>query len=171
MIVEKAVTSVLLVPDGEYRPILRTLIRNAQVSVLANIFIVDPSPRRDKNGIIADLIEELVDSKWRGIDVRLIIGGSRRNFEIALCTQLAHQISKRLGLKVAYYSALKGPGTHSKYVIVDDSFVLIGSHNWSSDAMTNQTQDSILIRSRDLAGLLTIEFEKEWSKLVKGGDD
>jgi phosphatidylserine/phosphatidylglycerophosphate/cardiolipin synthase-like enzyme len=46
--------------------------------------------------------------------------------------------------------------THSKFMVVDDEIVVVGSLNWSLNAMKNNREASVIIYSKQIAG----EFER-----------
>jgi len=46
--------------------------------------------------------------------------------------------------------------THSKFMIIDDSIILVGSMNWSESSMKNNREASVVIYSKEVSS----EFEK-----------
>ncbi|MBN2385164.1 hypothetical protein JXQ70_20000 [bacterium] len=50
--------------------------------------------------------------------------------------------------------------THSKSLIIDDRFVIIGSTNWSLPALTENNESSILVDSPDLARIYSRFFDQ-----------
>jgi phosphatidylserine/phosphatidylglycerophosphate/cardiolipin synthase-like enzyme len=127
------------------------------------VFIVDTSPALDRNLIVYSILLDLTLAAWRGVDTRLIIGGSRSNYDIALSAELARSLARVLDIPVRWMTSQKQQGSHAKLVIVDD-LILIGSHNWSSGAYGPQTQDSILIQSKAAASYFKSRFELEWQR-------
>jgi len=59
------------------------------------------------------------------------------------------------GIDVSWASK-KFHNTHSKFMIVDDSIVLVGSMNWSENAMKSNREASVIIYSKEISK----EFEK-----------
>jgi phosphatidylserine/phosphatidylglycerophosphate/cardiolipin synthase-like enzyme len=47
---------------------------------------------------------------------------------------------------------------------VIDNTVLIGSHNWSGGAFSDQNQESVAIRSAGLAEHVAAIFENQWQR-------
>ena len=151
-----------LVPDASYPGELRALIQNAQRTCLCSIFLVDLSPLRDRALVVDAMLRDLADANWRGVDVRLLVGGSRENIEIAETADVARARALQLGIPCKWATSTPTRGSHAKFVVADDQ-VLTGSHNWSIGAFTNQTQDSVVVTSRDLAAYLAGLFERQWA--------
>jgi phosphatidylserine/phosphatidylglycerophosphate/cardiolipin synthase-like enzyme len=151
-----------LVSDEAYLPELRALVDNARLTCLCSVFIVDLSPRRSGRLLVDALLGDLASARWRGVDARLLIGGSRDNIEIAETADLARARALSLGVPTRWATSRPVRGTHAKLVLVDD-YVLTGSHNWSIGAFSDQTQDSVLVSSKDLALYLGAEFERAWA--------
>jgi phosphatidylserine/phosphatidylglycerophosphate/cardiolipin synthase-like enzyme len=150
-----------LVFDEAYFARIQSLIAGAKRTCLCSLFIVDPSPLRDRHLIVDSLLRDLAGAHWRGIDVRLLIGGSRDNIDIAEASDLARARALQLGIPCRWATSRPIRGSHAKYVIVDDT-ILLGSHNWSPGAFTDQTQDSVVLESADLATFLTRLFDGQW---------
>jgi phosphatidylserine/phosphatidylglycerophosphate/cardiolipin synthase-like enzyme len=155
-----------LVPDAAYHRELLALVATARRSCLCNVFLVDVSPARDATLLVDGVLEQLASTHWLGTDTRLLIGGSRENPELAEAADLSRARAKQLGIPCRWLTSRPVRGSHSKYVIADDC-VLTGSHNWSVGAFTDQTQDSILVESRDLAALLRASFERGWARAAE----
>lgn len=171
MMIEHAFQSpqVRLVSDGEYLEVVRSMIHNARQRCLCSLFIVDLTPSRDTELVVDSLLIELQAAAWFGVDTRLLIGGSRSNFEIAEMTLTAQRRAKQLRIPSRLLEAVNIRGSHLKLVVADDH-VLTGSHNWSIGAFTTQTQDSVLVRSASLAEEMAGLFERQWNrKAMQGG--
>jgi phosphatidylserine/phosphatidylglycerophosphate/cardiolipin synthase-like enzyme len=152
-----------LVPDQTYQPTLVSLVDGAVRRCLCSVFIVDVSPLRDRSLRVDALLQALGAARWRGVDVRLVIGGSRGNLDIAETADVARARARELGVPCRWATSARRRGTHAKLAVVDD-FVLTGSHNWSGGAFRDQVQDSVLVASTDLAAYLTSLFEQQWTE-------
>jgi phosphatidylserine/phosphatidylglycerophosphate/cardiolipin synthase-like enzyme len=138
------------VPDAAYLPELLRLIRDARERVWCSLFLADLDPQIDVELRVATLLRELATAHWRGIDVRLLLGGSRSNLAIAMATATAFAVASRLRIPSRGLGLLNTRDSHVKLVVADD-WVLTGSHNWSLGAFTDQVQDSVAVHSKDLA--------------------
>jgi phosphatidylserine/phosphatidylglycerophosphate/cardiolipin synthase-like enzyme len=155
---------VRLVADGDYLPALHALIAGAVHRVLGSLFIVDLSPARDRDLAVDAVLNALEDARWRGADVRLLLGGSRTNFDIAQLAELARARAHRGGIPCRWLTSRDVRGSHLKLVIGDDT-VLTGSHNWSAGAFSGrETQDSLLIGSPDFAAYAERLFARQWAR-------
>jgi phosphatidylserine/phosphatidylglycerophosphate/cardiolipin synthase-like enzyme len=154
---------VRLVPDADYAPTLQAMIAGARWRLLCSIFIVDLAPARDRELVIDTVLLDLQEARWRGVDVRLLIGGSRTNFEIAELSDLARARALQLGIDCRWMTSTRVRGSHTKLVVADED-VLTGSHNWSLGAFTNQLQDSVLVSSPDLAAYCASLFRRQWRR-------
>jgi phosphatidylserine/phosphatidylglycerophosphate/cardiolipin synthase-like enzyme len=154
---------VRLVSDGAYHSEVRALVAAAERSLLCSLFIVDPLPLSDSELIVDELLEDLAAARWRGVDVRLLLGGSRDNFGIAQTADLARARALQLDIPCRWLTSHKVRGSHAKFVVADD-YVLTGSHNWSAGAFGDQTQDSVLVLSPDFAAHVAALFQQQWSR-------
>jgi phosphatidylserine/phosphatidylglycerophosphate/cardiolipin synthase-like enzyme len=148
----------------DYLPYLLSLIDRARESVLATIFIVDPRPETDLGGNVRLVLDTLARARWRGIDVRVIVGSSRQTPAIELADRVARRRLADLGVLCRPY-ATEGPSgsLHSKYLVIDDVAV-VGSHNWSHQALCLDDELTLAVRSKDLSLRLRSVFEGEWER-------
>jgi phosphatidylserine/phosphatidylglycerophosphate/cardiolipin synthase-like enzyme len=156
---------VTLISDDAYRSTLEQLIDRAQRRCLCSVFIVDTAPRRDAKLLVNSVLMVLRGALWRGVDVRLLIGGSRTNLDIAGLAAAARRWANENGLPCRWLTAGPVRGSHRK-IVVADNWVLTGSHNWSPGAFGGQTQDSILLASAGLAERAQHLFMQQWHREV-----
>jgi len=156
------------VPDESYKDVVFQLAANARRWFLASIFIVDTRTGVRKTPDVVHLVQALGDAVARGLFVRVILGGSDRNFTLADIAFGAEALFRSYGVPCKIASR-KGITTHKKLVIADD-FTLLGSHNWSEGAWTNQRQDSVLIKDSGLAAFMSEWVRRDWEALSKGNE-
>lgn len=150
-----------LIPDEKYYLTIKSLISKAKKSCLASLFIVDIKGHNDPDLKVYQVLKSLQAAIWRGVEVKLLIGGSRKNLLIAESAQVARDVALSMEIDCKWLTSQDVRGSHSKVVVIDD-FVLCGSHNWSAPAFSGQIQDSILIESAALASYSRDLFEKQW---------
>lgn len=158
------------VSDGAYASVVVELLRATRRSALCSLFIVDHALARDPMLRVDGVLVELAAARWRGVDARLLIGGSRTNHMIGRATLLAHARARELGIPCRLAAAGKAENTHAKLVVADD-WVLTGSHNWAAGIFGDQTQDSVLLRGAALAASLGEYFERSWDAAPEGDYD
>lgn len=154
---------VALVTDGNYGDIFLGVAASARRRLLCSVFIVDVTPTIERAVPIDGFLATIAEAVWRGLDARLLIGGSRDNIALAEAAEAGRARARALGIPVRWLTSYNVRGSHAKLVVADDE-VLTGSHNWSAGAVsgTRQTQDSVLVRSPELAALLAARFEGQW---------
>lgn len=154
-----------LVSDTRYLATLLALAQRARTRLLCSVFIVDVTPTERGQLPVDDMLRAMADATWRGTDTRLLIGGSRNNIALAEAADAARARALELGLECRWLSGRAVRGSHTKIVVADER-VLTGSHNWSPGALVGerQTQDSVLVKSPDLAMVLARRFETQWQR-------
>jgi phosphatidylserine/phosphatidylglycerophosphate/cardiolipin synthase-like enzyme len=157
-----------LVVDAELLPVAKQITAAATRTVHCSYFIVDVSPYRGPARLVNDLLYELEAAHWRGVDVRVLLGGSRQNPDILeACIGGAVRLAA-LGVPARLLTGRAvSRTTHVKMMLADD-WVLTGSHNLSGHALEDETQDSVLIASAPLAAYLRSRFEAQWLRAAPG---
>jgi len=132
-------------PDGGER--ILSLIDGAQNSLDIEVYVFT-----SKN-----VVQALERAKARGVAVRIIVernvmGGQND----ATYRQLASE-----GFNIRY-ARTDVALTHSKFIIVDGTAVLVGSHNFSNSALYENREASVIIR--DIATVASFDdvFEEDW---------
>jgi len=151
------------IQDGDYYQTVLGLIRNSVNHCLCSVFIIDHALNEDADVRVDRVLLELAGAAWRGVDTRLLIGGSRNNPKIRGATLLAKARADELGVETRLAAFSKHNSNHLKLVI-GDNYILTGSHNWSRGMFGDQTQDSVLLESSALAAAMCAYFQQEWLK-------
>ena len=152
-----------LVPDAAYAGVATAMIRAARGHCMATVFIVDPDPIEDDALVVDALLGDMADAAWRGVDTRLVIGGSRENGDILDACLLARSRAQTLGVPCRMVAATDQRSTHIKMLVADDH-VLLGSHNWSPGALAGpQRQDSVLVTHGGFAGFGVGRILEQWA--------
>lgn len=151
-----------LVSDGDYFPVVIKALQKARYRCYCSIFIIDYDLDNDFDVRLTNVLSELASTAWRGVDTKLLIGGSRANSQILKFSLLALARARHLGLDTRLVTATEGDNSHVKMVIADD-FILTGSHNWSRGIFGDQIQDGVLIQDPALASTLSKYFFDQWS--------
>lgn len=152
-----------LVADADYAPVVSRVVDECTQRCTCSLFIVDLADGSDRELVVDTLLLRLQAAQWRGVQVQLLLGGSRDNFDIAEVALAARIRAERLGLPARLMASRDVRGSHVKLVVADD-WTLLGSHNWSFGAFTNQTQDSLLFESPALAARMADYFDRQWGR-------
>ncbi len=158
------------VSDAQYKEVVHSVIRESVHYCFCMLFIVDPDPITDAALEVDSILRELAEAAWRGTDARLLIGGSRTNGRILDSTLLARKRAQQLGIPCRLSAAREQRSNHSK-LVASDKYCLLGSHNWSSGALTSQLQDSVLINDEALAAYFASRFIDHWHSAKEDGFD
>lgn len=93
--------------------------------------------------------QALVRAKRRGVKVECLVNSGDIMHQLSVVGITAKKINSRNLL-------------HSKLVILDNNFVVIGSHNISSHAFEKNFETSVIIESPDLASHYKNYFNSLW---------
>ncbi len=103
------------------------------------------------------LKEALVRAARRGVDVKLILEPKvDQNLDTA-------DFLKGKGIQVRWASQ-KFNNSHAKAAIIDGRHILVGSLNWSRNAMERNREIGVLIENERMAGELEAVFELDWGE-------
>ena len=135
------------------------LIKNAKESIYVIMFLTGYYPEHPES-LTNQIFSELIKAKKRGLKVEIIleqsdVPGYSNTTEKNLKT--ARFLSNN-GISVYFDSPEKT--THSKLVIIDKKFVIIGSTNWTYYALTKNNETSVIIKSPELAKYFLRYYEK-----------
>lgn len=102
--------------------------------------------------------EELIKAKKRGVDVKIIIDALNASSKYS-----KHQILRNGGVlvKTENYAGKM----HSKSMIVDDEYVLIGSMNFSYSGENKNDENLVVIKDSQMAKFYKNFFLYQWNKI------
>ncbi|MEJ2756180.1 MAG: phospholipase D-like domain-containing protein, partial [Gammaproteobacteria bacterium] len=118
--------------NTDYFYFMLETVRLAEDCVWASVFSMNLTFLDDTNLKVRDFVKELVSAQQRGVDVRILLSGERVEYSaFRVANEMANDYLMSQGVEVRRYASSDKRQSHSKYVIVDDSLVILGSHNWS----------------------------------------
>jgi len=156
-----SIKSAIPLPDRHYYYFLRNAIESAKYRIWGSIFLVNVTREHDYHLEVRDIIKLLSYKRSLGINVRVIIGHSKTTPAIREADEIARRYMHSRGILVRRYKGTK-TSTHSKYVIIDDDLVVLGSHNWTMNAFSKSKEDSIAIYSKEINRELDRQFLATW---------
>lgn len=139
-----------LLCDQDYYPVLRNFIQNSGDRIELATFVFRATQGAGNRP--AQIVEELLAAARRGVEVEVLLEGSAFYEDLAQEHRSLARTLRRGGVAVRL-----GPEdntTHTKVVLIDRRFVLLGSHNMTHAALSTNHECSLLIDSRELAGQL-----------------
>lgn len=105
-----------------------------------------------------DMTSALIGAKQRGVDVRVVIDAVSGRSQ-----HTKHRLLRQNGIQVKtenYAGKL-----HSKSMIIDDKYVVIGSMNFSYSGNTKNDENLIVLQNRGAAVFYRNFFEYLWSRI------
>jgi phosphatidylserine/phosphatidylglycerophosphate/cardiolipin synthase-like enzyme len=120
----------------------------------------------DSNNVVVKLRQSLADAVKRNVSVRVILDQNQYRdvlTELSKENKKTGDYLKSKGVEVKYDSLTQT--THNKMIIIDNSIVILGSHNWGYSALTRNNEASVMIKDRGVAEYYNNYFEILWKNL------
>jgi HKD family nuclease len=131
----------------DYQQSLHKHLSQADSSITMAMYFIC-SNFEDDNNPINQLLDDLVKAQKRGVDVKVVLEGSK----LALSRQ-AYQFLKENGVDVYFDTAAHV--LHIKSIVIDNRYVFIGSANWSRSAIERNYEATYFTESLKEANELT----------------
>lgn len=103
------------------------------------------------------LADALIDAKERGVDVRVIL---EPRLDDNTASQKLFSYLSANGIEVRWAS-MTYTLTHSKFMVIDGKKVLVGSINFSKNALTTNREAGVIVTG-DVVRSFSDVFEKDW---------
>jgi len=146
-----------LLLNRDYFPEVKKIINDSNRSIRMIMFEASYY-EKFKNSPSNQLIDALIMAKKRGVDVEVILDIRQKNDRSTIRNLETGKKLTNAGVKVIFDT--EQVTTHSKLLIVDEKIVIIGSTNWTYNALTSNHESSIVFESRETAAKLLSFFEK-----------
>ena len=149
--------------DTEYHDFVRQQIATAKTRIWISMFTINATIRSDGDLRVRNLLKCLALAQRRGVDVRVLLGGDETvASDLWIANQVAIEFLRVVGLSVRNYRSAESTNSHSKVVLVDNDWLVLGSHNWSPRSLSEGLDDSIAICSAPMADELRGRFLRTW---------
>ncbi|ABR54335.1 phospholipase D/Transphosphatidylase [Methanococcus vannielii SB] len=136
--------------DEKYYYYILNKIKSAKREINIIMFSIYKSEKT------AELINELIEARNRGVMVRVIL-------EEDVGSNILAQ--SRLSSKKVLVKFHDSKKTHNKFIIIDDT-VIVGSHNWTDKALFQNKESSIALINK-----VVLEEEKRYFELLWGASE
>lgn len=150
-----------LLLSGAYPQCVSELLAKASQRVRITMFYASFSdnPKADTRKLMTCLSE----INKRGVDVKIILDKDAvgQFYGSRIINQKAFEFFKKNKVNVRFDEVDRV--THSKVVVVDDRYVVVGSHNWTVSSFTKYSEASVYIESSSLAQFYCQQFEDRWN--------
>ncbi len=161
LLVENVSAVVTPLPGNCYLPMLRKIVGSAKYSVDVIQYNWNFFPY-DKKLPLQQFNQDVMNQIRKGIKYRILLNIENVQHKITRTNQQTKSNFESVGAKVKF-----GPLsiiTHSKLFIIDDQFVILGSHNLSKRSVMQNDETSILINNRTVAIEYKRYFELLWNR-------
>jgi len=136
-----------LLADSAYFETLTALIKKARQRIDLAMFLFKASNAADNRPAL--LIQELIAARRRGVQVRVLLELSGHDKNLNKANQEVAEALEKGGVTALFDS--KRRTSHSKIVVVDSRYCIVGSHNLSQSALKYNHELSLLIDNPQLA--------------------
>ena len=134
--------------DKSYEKSIFPLIRNSKHYIYIPIFVL--SEKR--------LVEELINANNRGIDVKIITDALNASAKYSKIKQLR---DAGILVKTENYAGKM----HSKTMIIDDEYLIIGSMNFSNSGKNKNDENLVILKNKEAAEFYKNYFLYHWNKI------
>lgn len=135
-----------------------SLIENAENTVYISAYYLQSAGSQWR---LSDIYDALENASERGIEVKILVDSS--NFS----SEMVWKLKDENNIEVRSWSGEGGGVLHSKYMIVDERVISLGSTNLSYYAMENwggNREVNLLIRDGQVVKSYTYVFETGWTQ-------
>lgn len=134
-------TRIIVLEDHSYLKTVKNLILHANKSVYVAIYVIKYDIK-EPDDPVNQLLYVLVDAHNRGLDVKVLVDDpTLRSYPNTISYLKNNSVEVRLDKS-------KGVTSHMKIVIIDDKYLVVGSHNWTESALSYNHEYSVLISSQ-----------------------
>ncbi len=117
-----------------------------------------------------EIVAALLDSAGRGVQVR-VVTETENTFDHENPGQLRESIQHLNAAKIPVVSDERGGLMHNKFIIADGRTVWFGSMNLTHNALFRDNNNSLFVRSAELAGVFERQFDHLFTKREFGVTD
>ena len=153
------VEGVEVITDRQYEQVVGDAFTRARSSIRVMMFEAHYYEKH-LNSPTNALIEELIAARRRGVDVKVILEIRKENDRVSTGNRQTGALLSRGGVAVMYDPPTTT--THSKLLIIDGETSVVGSTNWTYNALEKNHEVSVLIRSPQVARTLQDYFQDVW---------
>jgi len=147
---------ITLVLDRDYYPTFHNLISQAKKTVHSIMYV----GKINKGSLIDRIVSDLKDAKAKGIEVKMVFEYSSYDSSLNATNQAFQDTLNLYGIKTQWDNPTIT--THAKLLIIDSTYILLGSTNWTASALEKNHEANIMINNLELGIKLEEYFTKIW---------
>ena len=156
---------VQVITDRQYFGVVRDNIQKARSSIKVMMFEASYYEKH-KNSPSNVLIRELIAAQKRGVGVTVILERREGKERATLRNMNTGNLLAQGGVEVVYDPL--AITTHTKLLIIDGALSIVGSTNWTYNALEKNHEVAVLIYSPEVANSLQDYFHTVWKTFSKG---
>ncbi len=157
---ERTISSkVALVEDSCIVGVLFDAIKNAEKTIKIAIYLCTLDYKLSVNSRSLTIIKALCCAAERGVAVHIVLG-QPKNLFLEQLNRITCNYMKNRGViaRIAYNS----PALHSKLLIIDDEFSIIGNHNYTERSFTKNHEVSLAVWDKPISTKLSSIHNRYW---------
>jgi len=147
----------LVVLDNSFLAIVTPLIAKAKFEILISTFKLELSDK-PRGRALKKFFEELFRARARGLRINMLFNWHADRRSVPLTNYSAGCELKNKNIAVKYLP--KNRCCHTKIILIDREYALVGSHNLSIKSTTENFEISYLITDKDEIKNLVLIYEK-----------
>ncbi|MFB6356784.1 MAG: phospholipase D-like domain-containing protein [bacterium] len=162
--------------NEEYYHTLLDLFDRAEKKIFVGMFVIKPRSLYRENwpawrtDRVLKLMKKLVEARKRGVKVTVIVSKPRtdKEDEKNKANRVAINWLRERGIQAGYnQSTVK---LHDKVVIIDQKWIVQGSHNWTPGPLSTNVEASLLLEAEDGDQWSWKRYHEDLSVGVKDND-
>ena len=145
--------------DEDFSNIVTGLIERAKKKIYITTYKLEPR-KGPKAQRINSLISELFKALSRKVDIRILLNFYENHKATSNINWYAARLFQRNGIIVKYQTS--GRTLHQKLFLIDDIYIVAGSHNLSVQSLAQNIELSFLIEDDNIYQRSETKFLKLW---------
>ena len=147
--------------DEDFSNIVTRLINEARKKIYITTYKLEPR-KGPKAQRINALIKALFNANVRGVQIYILLNFYENHKATSNINWYASRIFAKNGIIVKYQTT--GRTLHQKLILIDDVYIVIGSHNLSVQALAENIELSLLIQDDTIYKKSETKFLNLWDK-------
>ncbi|MCX8082137.1 MAG: phospholipase D-like domain-containing protein [bacterium] len=144
--------------NRDYQRLLLPRLKEARYSVYIIMFLASYYPEYSDSPTNI-FLKELIEAKKRGVKIEIIFNQSDKDYSSHATVENLKTARYLSNNGISVYFSPPDRTTHSKMLVIDRKYVIVGSANWSYSAMEKNNETSVIIYSPKLAEYYIKYFE------------
>ncbi len=159
-----AESGIELLADEDYAPALHRILSQARQSIDVTMFSCVLPENAGPTHPVRKILDLVIARAGDGVQVRIVLDrgippSRQRPGDEAPSTVAANYLSAA-GIAVRWDEDERT--THTKSLVIDGRWCVVGSTNWTTSALRHNREQSVLCDSPELAAKLTARFTGLW---------